>query len=125
MQIHHVGYIVHDVNDTSLIQGNLHKISSVYDPIQEANICLYINQQDELIELIQPLNEKSTVWNYLKKYGNKFHHHCYSGSSLEIEKYIAENELVKIMGPVNAPVFQEQQVEFYIDKNLNITEFIF
>lgn len=125
MQIHHVGYIVQDVKDTSVVQGNLHQVSAAYDPIQEAHICLYINQQNELIELIQPLNEKSPVWNFLQKFGNKLHHHCYTGSITDINNYIKENQLIKIMGPVPAPIFPEQKVEFYIDKNSNITEFIF
>ena len=125
MRIHHVGYIVYDVEDTSLINGTLHKVASGFDPLQEANIALYKNEQNDLIELIQPLNEKSPVWNFLKKNGNKFHHHCYQGDRKEIEKYIADNHLVKIMGPMSAKMFDPLQVEFYIDKNSNITEFIF
>ena len=85
---------------------------------------MYKNQQDELIELIQPLNEKSPVWNFLQKNGNRFHHYCYQGDRKEIEKYIANHQLTKIMGPLTAKVFDPLQVEFYIDKNSNITEFI-
>ena len=125
MQIHHAGYIVHDAEDTSLFQEKLHRIASVFDPLQEATICLYRNQHDGLIELIQPLNEKSPVWNFLQKNGSRFHHHCYQGKRNEIEKYIADNQLTKIMGPLTAKIFDPSQVEFYIDKNSNITEFIF
>ncbi len=124
MQIHHVGYIVYDVNDTSIVKEDLHQVALVFDPIQEANIALYKNQKDELIEFIQPFNDKSPVWNFLKKNGNKFHHYCYVGSKEMKERFIKENHLVKIMGPVPAPVFDNQNVEFYVDKNLNITEFI-
>lgn len=125
MELHHIGYIVHDAEDLEWINPGLRLIASVIDPLQEAKICLYKNQQSKLIELIQPLNEKSPVWNFLQKNGNQFHHHCYSGTPEEVENYVNENDLVKVMGPMTAKIFAPMQVEFYIDKASNITEFIF
>jgi hypothetical protein len=124
MHIHHRGYIVQDAEDPSGINPGLHRIASVIDPVQEAKICLYKNQQDELIELIQPLNEKSPVWNFLQKNGSGFHHYCYSCNSDEMIDYAKNNELVKIMGPLDATMFPDKKVVFYISRSETITEFI-
>lgn len=124
MELHHIGYIVPNAEDPSEINPGLRLIGSVIDPLQEAKICLYKNQQDELIELIQPLNEKSPVWNFLKKNGMGFHHHCYSCSVEEMVNYAKTNELVKIRGPIDAALFPDKKVIFYITKSEAITEFI-
>ena len=133
MQLHHTGYIVTNAEDPTLIQEGMQLVVSVIDPLQQAKICLYKNLQNELIELVEPLNEKSPVWNFLKKKSrlnvssgreNGFHHECFTATIDEIEKYTLERRLTKIMGPVPAKIFNDQQILFFIAKDSKITEFI-
>ncbi len=124
MDLHHIGYIVKNADDPTSVQESLHLVASVTDPVQEAKICLYKNSQNELIELIQPLNEKSPVWNFLQKKGEGFHHTCYSASHHEMEKYVTENQLVKLMGPMSAQIFPGQQVAFFISRDRSLIEFL-
>jgi hypothetical protein len=122
MHIHHTGYIVSNSEDTSVLDGELNLLRSAVDPLQDAKISLYKNHQNEQIELIQPLSEKSPVWNFLQK-GGGFHHTCYAGSQLELDQYIAAHSLTKIMGPVPAVIFDSRDVLFYLNKNKEIIEF--
>ncbi len=124
MQIHHTGYIVKNAEDPLSVQSGLHLVASGIDPAQEAKICLYKNQQNELLELVEPLNERSPVWNFLQKNGNAFHHYCYSSTEDEMINYAKKHELIKIMGPLDTALFPGQKVVFYISKQQEITEFI-
>ena len=45
-------------------------INDVFDPIQDARLCLYENYGSSYLELIQPLSENSPTWNQLNKYSN-------------------------------------------------------
>ena len=53
------------------------KIKELFDPVQNSNMSLYLNFTDSLIELIQPLNEESFTYNFLKKNGSSYNHLCY------------------------------------------------
>src|SRR5688572_26748740 len=123
MQIHHLGFVVSDATNSLLVDEGLELITCMDDPIQTAKIGLYKNPENEWIELIQPLNEKSPVWKFLQQYGNSFHHECYQSTRDEMEKYTTTHQLVKVMGPVPAIIFNNRQVVFYLDKN-QVVEFI-
>ena len=124
MQLHHTGYIVKNAENTSSFKEHLHLITKANDPIQGAKICLYKNLQNQLIELVEPLNEKSPVWNFLQKKGEGFHHLCYQANIHEMNKYVNEHQLIKLMGPVPAQIFQGQQVIFFIQRNRTLIEFL-
>jgi hypothetical protein len=125
MYFHHIGFIVKDIilYEKSLLFEK--KINEVYDPIQNAKLCLYSNYSDSFIELIQPLNENSFTWNALNRFGNHYHHACYSVSNLEeLEAFVRKLKLVKILDPVPALLFDNKLVTFYIDRNKKIIEFL-
>lgn len=124
MKLHHIGYIVEDAENKDEIDPSLQLVRRIEDPLQHAVVCLYKNSVGDLVELITPLNEASTVWGYLKKHGNKKHHKAYEGSLNEIENYTSKHHLYKIMGPVKAKIFNDQKVVFFVDKQSQITEFV-
>ena len=124
MQLHHIGYIVKNAEDSSSVQDELHLIASVNDSMQVAKICLYKNRENQLIELVEPLNETSPVWNFLQKNGNGFHHECYEANLEEIDKYASEHKLYKVKGPVPAVIFNNREVLFYMNQEKKMIEFI-
>lgn len=124
MNLHHIGYVVTNASDQNLVNPALHLLTTVEDEIQGAKICLYKNQQNELIELIEPLDEGSPVWNFLQKHPNTVHHSCYEISDEELKKHVEENHLVKIMGPVPAEIFNNRMVVFYVTRDRELLEFI-
>ena len=68
IKIHHIGFVVKDIDffEKNLIYTEI--LDKVYDPIQKANLALYqVDQKDSsMIELIQPMDEKSLTFNFLK-----------------------------------------------------------
>ncbi len=125
MNFHHIGFIVKDIilYEKSLLFEK--KINEVFDPIQNAKLCLYSNYSDSYIELIQPLKENSFTWNALNRFGNHYHHVCYSIHNLEeLDALVKKLKLIKILDPVPALLFDNKLVTFYIDRNKKIIEFL-
>jgi hypothetical protein len=122
--LHHVGYIVEDIDKykDSLFETNL--IKAVYDPIQLAKIELLSVGRGSFIELIQPLGPQAFTWNFLKKNGEGLHHVCYEGySSAEIDLILLKGKMLKLRGPIPAILF-ERDVIFAMTRNKTIIEFI-
>lgn len=124
MTLHHIGYVVTNASDQNVVNDALHLVAEAEDDIQSAKICLYKNSQNELVELVQPLNETSPVWNFLQKQPNTIHHYCYEISEEDLIKHVSENHLVKIMGPVPAEIFNNRMVVFYVTRDRELVEFI-
>lgn len=125
MKFHHIGYVVKDID---FYEKNMlfdKKINGVIDPVQNAKLSLYSNFSDGFVELIQPLTELSFTWNALERFGNHYHHICYTVNDLlELETVTKKLKLIKILDPVPALLFDNMYVTFYIDRNKKIIEFL-
>lgn len=125
MKIHHIGFVVNDIETYEKNMVHELKIKEVVDTFQNAKLSLYSNYNDSFIELIQPLNNKSFTYNALKKFGNHYHHTCYSINNLEeLDEIVEKFKLIKFLGPVPAILFDNNLVSFYIDRNKKIVEFV-
>ncbi len=113
-------------NINEKIKNILYKeeISRVYDPIQDANLILLSANEGSFIELIEPKSERSFTWNFLKKNGDSFHHICYEMNNLsDIDEVIKNNRMIKVLGPVNAKLFN-RDVVFAVQRDKSIVEFL-
>lgn len=125
MKLHHIGFIVENIEKYENNMLFESKIKEVDDVIQNSKLSLYKNYTNSFIELIQPLNSDAFTYNFLKKNGEGFHHFCYEGNSFnEIEEIVNKNRLIKVLGPVPAILFDNRPVYFYYTRNKNIVEFI-
>ena len=124
MQLHHIGYVVDNLESHFNSFPELSLQKKIIDPSQNAEIMLCKNQKSPIsIEFIKPLNEKSFTWNFLKN-GGGLHHICYDSLSLiQIEEVIAKYKMLKIRGPMHAVLF-DKEVIFVITKTKQIIEFI-
>jgi methylmalonyl-CoA/ethylmalonyl-CoA epimerase len=125
LKFHHIGYISSNIDKWE--KGLLFekKIRDVFDPVQQARLCLYQNFSSSHIELIQPLNEDAFTWNSLIKKGNHFNHLCYQvNSKQELEKVVVHYRLIEILRPVPALLFENKLVTFYFTRNQQIVEFL-
>lgn len=85
MTIHHVGYLVKNIDKATadfIALGYTEETSAVYDPIRDANISFLVNDGYR-VELVSPVSEKSVVYDLLKKYKNMPYHICYMCNNLE------------------------------------------
>lgn len=127
MKVHHIGYLVKDINNAvKEFQALDYKIHSEisYDIYRDIDICFMKNGY--LTELISPKSEKSIVYNLLKKIGNSPYHICYTSDNIEqdiadlIKKgYIVINDFCP------APcIGQEASVIFLYNKFIGIIELL-
>jgi hypothetical protein len=124
-KFHHIGIVVNSIEQYENQMLPAKKIKEVVDEIQNSKLALYENFNDSFIELIEPLNEKSTSINSLKKYGNHLNHLCYkTGSFLELDKFMMMNKWMKAFGPVPAILFENKNVVFYLNRFGQLLEFI-
>jgi len=125
MKLHHVGFIVKDIDIYLSKMIYEAKIAEVVDPLQNARLCLYKNYSDSFIELIQPLNEEAYTWNSLIKNGDHFAHFCYSvNNEDELESTADKHNLLNILGPIPAKLFNGKNVYFYYTRNRQVVEFL-
>jgi len=122
MKIHHLGYVVHDIDEYSKNLVDSHIIKRVNDEIQQAELAL-IKTENILIELIKPNKATSFTYNFLQK-GGGFHHLCFEVSSKDkAEKIIQEKRMIKVLDWVYAPLL-ESEVIFAYNKNKEVVEFV-
>lgn len=125
IKLHHIGLIVSDIKsyEKGLIYES--KIDEIYDPIQKAKLALYSNFGDSKIELIQPIDETSFTWNFMKNNKNPFHHLCYEVKNLnDLELIKKKFRLIPILGPIPALLFGGKQVAFFYSRNKIIIEIL-
>ncbi len=125
MKLHHIGYVVKDIEQ---YEKNLlfeKKVIELFDPVQNSKMALYSNFSESYIELIQPMNEQSFTYNFLQKNGSGYHHLCYEiNSREELMKLAADQKLISIKGPIPAILFDNREVWFYFSRNKQIVEFV-
>jgi methylmalonyl-CoA/ethylmalonyl-CoA epimerase len=126
MKLHHLGFVVNDIESFSIKFPEYINVKSVKDSYQNAYINILKRSSDELlIELIQPLNNNSFVHNALNKFGDHFNHFCYEiQEDAQLTHYAESNRLKKLIDWVEAPVFDNRMVCFYFNRKGQVLEFI-
>ncbi len=124
IRINHIGIVVKSIEEY-LKNGWLPPAGKiVYDPVQDSRLLL-AGSEGNMIELIEPVSEKATTYNFLQKTGGGLHHVCFEVGFLEeAEKIIAEKKAVKFFGPVPARLFNGRKVLFVYSRNREIVEFL-
>lgn len=113
MKINHLGIIVSNIYNSIKIYQKIGYDQSgeiVVDKIQNNMIVIMTHQDSPNLELIQPIDEKSSVFNFKKNY----HHICYEAEQGEdiVQKFM-EMRIGKIFtSPIVAPVFENRKVVF-------------
>ena len=121
MKIHHIGYVVKNIEKykKNLVIDKI--VKEVYDEIQQAKLSL-IKSENIFIELIEPQNENSFTYNFLQK-GGGYHHLCYETTKEEAEYLIKEKKMIKVLDWVYAPLL-DGNVCFAYNRNKEIVEFV-
>lgn len=126
MRLNHIGFITGDIEKSKSIYEQLgyRVIKEMDDDIQNNRLVFIKNNlSNEVIELIKPLNEKSTVKNST---GVGLHHLCYEVENMEqVEKYVKDNNIGTVFTRrIKAPAFDNKDIIFVYLRNKAIIEFI-
>ena len=125
MRVHHTGIVVEDMALSLEIYKKLgyEAISDIVEDNVQNNRLLFIKLGNEVLELIEPMNEQSTVYN-AGNYG--YHHICYEVEDLDTVK--AEFKGLKIgkifTEKITAPAFDNRNIMFAYLKNGTIIEYV-
>ena len=125
MKLHHIGYIVKDISNYEKNLLYEEKIKEIIDPVQNSKLALYKNYSSCFIELVQPINPQSFNYNFLEKFGEQYHHLCYTvGSKEEMEGISDRMKMIFFKGPLPAILFDNKEIYFYYSRNKTIIEFL-
>ena len=116
MKIDHIGYVTKDIKKKSRYFTNTlgYKVltSKIIEPAHDVSVQFFSmgNNSYPLLELIEPLNKRSKILNFLKKYGEGIHHIAYEVINInkKIEyfrkkNFIVLSEIVPGAGHNNTP----------------------
>jgi len=121
MRIHHIGYVVKNIEKykKNLVIDKI--LKEVYDDTQNAKLAL-IKSENIFIELIEPQNQNALTYNFLQK-GGGYHHLCYETTKEEAEYLIKEKKMIKVLDWVYAPLL-DSDVCFTYNRNKEVLEFV-
>ena len=114
----HVGLVVHSIAESACPTREIFT-----DDIQKVRVA-FLNAHGARIELIEPLNETSPLWQSLKE-GRKLVHLAYRVPNLEQAMQRGrKGGFHCIMRPVPATAFQKKKIAWVFHKKLGLFELI-
>lgn len=126
-KFHHIGVAVKDLEATAAVyvQGGYRRSASIFDPVQNVNICWLTKEGMPTVELLAPVDEKSPVNKTLEKVGVSPYHCCYVVDNLEdacIE--LRKQKYIMVSRPAEAVAFCGSRVCFLFNKNVGLIEIV-
>ena len=127
MEFHHIGVATVSIKKSIEIFEKLgflaHEV--IFDEIQNVNICFLEKIGHPVIELIEPVNEKSPVHNILSKVGTTPYHFCYYTTDIFQEiNDLQNNRFLLVVKPVEAVAFNNKKVCFCYNKDFGLIELV-
>ena len=124
---HHTGVATKDIEITSAFYKNIGYSQSqiVIDEIQNVRICFLSKKNSPLVELVEPINDRSPVNEILKKNGNIPYHFCYEVDGMtEAILEMKKSGFIKIINPVPAVAFNNRLICFLYNKDVGLIELL-
>lgn len=127
MKFHHIGVAVKNISSTAAVYvaGGYKQSETIFDPEQNVNICWLTKDGMPVVELLEPVDEKSPVNKTLEKLGVTPYHTCYivedieeAVNALRMMKYIVVSK------PIGAVAIQGSRVCFLYNKNVGLIELV-
>lgn len=126
MKIHHIGYVVKEINKSIQEFTNLgyNLMSQIIDKNRNISI-VFMKNENYVIELISPINHKSPVEKILNKSGPTPYHICYKCENIE-EKILElkQKGWILIKKKEKAIAIENNYVAFLYHKDLGMIELV-
>jgi len=125
MIIDHIGIVVQNI-DSGITQWEktfgYHQLTEIIENSkQQVRVVFLVKENSITIKLIEPIDERSTVYNFSRR-GGGLHHLCFRCENLK--KQIVEfvnNGLYLLVKPQSGEAFENNNIAFLLAKNnLNI-----
>ena len=122
-KFHHIGVAVRDIAATAAFYLHAGYVCSetVFDPIQNVNICWLTRADMPTVELLAPVDETSPVCKILAKNGVTPYHCCYAVDDMALaEKELRRQRYVTVSRPTEAVAIHNCKVCFLFNKNVGL-----
>ena len=127
MKIHHIGYLVKNIDaaiSEFIALGYQLTDEVCYDERRDINLC-FMSSGAYLIELVMPRSEHSVVWNLLKKNGIGPYHICYETEHLsEAVEELKRRGYILIADPLEAVGISGRKVCFLTGRTAGMIELV-
>ncbi|WP_256701518.1 non-ribosomal peptide synthetase, partial [Paenibacillus sp. P3E] len=129
LQIDHIGIAVADINEAKCYYEQLgFKCStSIYDENQNANLLMCTKSGFDSIELVEPVDHNSPVYNIINKNGEIPYHICFRVPNIKCFIEILEESSIVFESVTNvkpAILFNHKNVQFIYLKNMGLIELL-
>ena len=127
-QVHHVGYLVADINSAvQEFEALGYKVQQqiIYDPVRLINIC-FIENHGVLVELIAPVEQCQIFTKLRKKIGNAPYHICYlvkGDFNVKLESLLERGYLL-VQPPEPAVALGGRRVAFLMNDAIGLIEIL-
>jgi methylmalonyl-CoA/ethylmalonyl-CoA epimerase len=126
-KFHHIGFVTNSIEKTAALYsiGGYSISEIISDAIQNVNICFLTKQGAPRIELVEPLDEFSSVNKILKKSGVSPYHICYEVDDIFVA-YDALCELgyIPLFRPVEAIAIENKLICYFFKKEIGYIELL-
>jgi len=124
---HHVGIAVESIEKTAILftEAGYKMTTVVFDPKQNVNISFLEKDGSPLLELVEPVDEKSPVRNILNKVGVSAYHFCYEVGNLNDSiAQLRKKKFMLLVKPVETVAFDGRKVCFLYHRETGLTELL-
>ncbi len=126
-KFHHIGVAVKDIEKTAAIykDGGYEISDTVYDPIQNVNICWLTKEGMPTVELLAPVDSTSPVCKILEKNGVTPYHTCYEVENInQAVVELRKQKYVLVSKPMEAVAIHNCKVAFLHNRQVGLIELV-
>ena len=128
MKVHHYGLATKSIEKSIKSFLNLgYQTASdiIFDPIQGVNLLFLKNENNHLIELVEPAQEENPVSKILAKSGTSLYHICYEISNFnEKIKELKKQRFAVVLPPTPAVAFSNRKICFLYNPSVGLIELL-
>ena len=124
---HHIGVAVKSIDQTAQVYGwgGYYRSATIFDPIQNVNICWLKKEGMPLVELLEPVDSSSPVCKYIEKLGVTPYHTCYVVKNLEsVINELRKQRYVQVSKIAKAVAISDSKICFLYHKNVGLIELV-
>lgn len=127
IQFHHFGIACKEIDKTAEAYAQLgySKGETIFDPLQNINICFLTHSEMPLVELLSPVDENSPIVQILEKNGVTPYHTCYAVDDLDnVVKAFKRLRYVVVSKPKEASALDDRRVVFLYNVDMGLIELV-
>lgn len=127
MQVEHIGYVVKNINKSVVEFEKLGYVKSsvLYEDVKRKIKVLFMKNGSLKIELVEPMDETSDAYTYMKKLRNAPYHICYLVDDIDrsIEELNSDGYLI-VKEKDYATAFEGRKVCFLYKEGIGLIEIV-